>query len=102
MVDRNKVIEIIYESIDDINEDRDEEERLKKTEETILLGQDGALDSFGLVSLIVATEQNIEEEFSVTLVLADEKAMSQRNSPFRTVKTFADHITTLLEENTDG
>ncbi len=102
MVDRNKVIEIIYVSIDDINEDRDEEDKLKKTEETILLGQDGALDSFGLVSLIVATEQNIEEEFGVTLVLADEKAMSQRNSPFRTVNTFTDHITTLLEEKKDG
>ncbi len=102
MTERNKILDIIYESIDDINEDRDDTEKIVKAEETVLLGQEGVLDSFGLVSLIVAIEQSIEEQFNVTLVLADEKAMSMRNSPFRAIGIFADHISNRLEENVNG
>ena len=102
MRDLSKIVNIIYEAIDEINEDRDGDEKIEKSEDTVLLGQEGTLDSFGLVSLIVATEQNIEEAFGVTVVLADEKAMSQKNSPFRSVATFAEYIQTMLEEKTNG
>ena len=102
MNELSKIIDIIYESIDEINEDRDASEKIQKSGDTVLLGQEGVLDSFGLVSLIVATEQNIEEKFGVTLVLANEKAMSQRNSPFRTVASFAEYIHTTLKEKANG
>lgn len=60
--------------------------------ETILFGPGGALDSMGLVTLIMEVEYMLAEQFGVTLTLADDRAMSQRTSPFRSVGTLADYI----------
>ena len=47
------------------------------------------------------TEQKIEEELDIRLTLADEKAMSQKNSPFRTVASLSDYILLLMKEGED-
>lgn len=60
-----------------------------------LFGEDGLLDSVGLVSLIVAVEQEIEDELGVHVALADERALSQRNSPYRTVASLAEYAATV-------
>ena len=97
----DNVLELIYNSIDDINQELPGDLQLQKTPNTILYGQSGKLDSFGLVNLIVAIEQNIEETYGKTIVLADEKAMSQERSPFRTIGSFGDYVALLLEEPDD-
>ena len=51
-----------------------------------------------LVSLITDIEERISDGFDVDIVLADEKAMSQRTSPFRNVKSLTIYIQKLLEE----
>jgi acyl carrier protein len=56
---------------------------------TRLFGEGGLLDSMALVSLVIAVEQNLEEKFDVAVALADEKALSQRSSPYRTIGTLA-------------
>jgi D-alanine--poly(phosphoribitol) ligase subunit 2 len=61
-----------------------------------LFGETGLLDSVGLVSLVVALEQEIEDQFGEQVSLADERALSQRNSPYRTVSTLADYAAGLL------
>jgi acyl carrier protein len=53
--------------------------------ETRLFGKDGLLDSMALVSLVMSLEQEIAEKFGAEIALADEKALSQKHSPFRTV-----------------
>jgi hypothetical protein len=45
----------------------------------------------GLVSLIVAVEQGVEDRFGKTVALADERALSRSASPYRTVATLADY-----------
>ena len=65
---------------------------------TALLGAEGILDSMGLVSLIVAVEQDVEDEFGKEITIADAKAMSQKNSPFRTIGSLVDYIENLLNE----
>ena len=67
--------------------------------DTTIYGNDSRLDSLGLVNLLVTIEQNIEDEFDVSITIADEKAMSQKRSPFRTIGTLADYIDMLLREN---
>lgn len=64
--------------------------------ETPLFGRDGFLDSMGLVTIVVAVEQAIEDELGVSVSLADERALSQRTSPYRTVGTLADYADTLV------
>ena len=62
------------------------------------MGPASSLDSFELVGLVLSLESKIAEEFGVAVTLADEKAMSQRSSPFRTVATMADYIVHVIEE----
>jgi acyl carrier protein len=64
--------------------------------DTLLFGESGLLDSVGLVSLIVAIEQEIENDLGVSIVLADERAMSQKHSPFRSIGALADYAATLV------
>jgi len=59
-----------------------------------LFGRDGVLDSLGLVSFIVAVEQALDESLGVAITLADERAVSQRASPFRTIGTLVDYVMT--------
>jgi acyl carrier protein len=61
--------------------------------DTVLLGEGGVVDSLGLVRLILLVESRIEGDFGSAVSLTDEKAMSQRTSPFRTLGTLADYIT---------
>ena len=53
---------------------------------TIIFGNGGRLDSLGLVSFLINLEQKVEEEYDMQITIADEKAMSMSNSPFKNVK----------------
>lgn len=99
MVARTRIEQIVFDVIDDINTQLLDEQHLEKSNETVLMGQTGRLDSLSLVNLIVSVEGAIEDELDVSISLADEKAMSQKNSPFRTVRTLIDYIMVLLQES---
>ena len=90
---------LIIESVKELNEQLPQEQQLGQSTKTVLFGKDGMLDSLGLVTLLVIIEQNIEDEFDVSITITDEKSMSQKRSPFRTIGTLADYIDMLLREN---
>ena len=94
-----QVLRVVYGAIDEVNPQLPAERRLKKSPDTALFGHAGALDSLGLVNLIVAVEQAVEDELGVPVALADEKAMSQNASPFRTVGTLADYVRRQISEH---
>ncbi len=64
-----------------------------------LFGAQSPLDSMALVSLIADLESRLSAEFGRDLVLADDRAMSQLRSPFRTVASLTAHIAQRLEES---
>ncbi len=68
--------------------------------DTPLFGEGGLLDSMGLVSLVIAVEQAIEEQFEHRVSLADEKALSQANSPYRTIDSLAGYAANELAQLT--
>lgn len=92
------VRDVVFESIDAFNDSNYGRTQLEKRDDQVLFGLGGALDSLGLVNLIVALEGKLEDELGRTVVLANEKAMSERNSPFRTVGTLVAFVTSLLAE----
>ena len=98
MVSKEIIIDTIFKAVNEINKRLSKKQQLIKSISTILSGSDDKLDSLGLVNLIVAIEQNIEDEFEVSITIADERAMSQKNSPFKTVGSLADYIEMLLNE----
>jgi len=94
-----RVSKAIFKAVEDYNRQRPPEAPvLQKTMETSLYGKSGELDSIELVTLIVATEQRIEEEFGVVLNLADDRALSQKNSPFRAISSLAQYTCSLLQQ----
>ncbi|MDH4055266.1 MAG: acyl carrier protein [Gammaproteobacteria bacterium] len=93
---REQIIELIIQTAKDLGSDQigtaDD-----LSEETILFGKNGVLDSMGLVTLVIAVEQEIEDRYEVSTALADEKAMSQAHSPYRTVGTLADYAVAQMD-----
>lgn len=96
MTTKDKIIEIIYEKIDEINEQNGL--NIPKDINGRLFGRESELDSLGLVNLIVSVEESINEVYSTSITIASEKAMSQKHSPFRSVETLAEYIDLLIKE----
>tara|TARA_R100001143_G_C3360967_1_gene135594 strand:+ start:15616 stop:15900 length:285 start_codon:yes stop_codon:yes gene_type:complete len=92
------VLKLIYDSIDEINEDLEEGEKVEKGEDTVIYADGSSLDSLGLVNLITIIEQKLEEETGEYITIADERALSMESSPFQTVKTLKDYIEILINE----
>ena len=65
---------------------------------TQLLGRGSIIDSLGLVTLIVAIEQRLDEDFGIAVTIADERAMLQEKSPFRTIGSLSEYLELLIEE----
>jgi len=68
-------------------------------DDTPIFGTKGNLDSLGLVSFLVNLEQNIEDKYGIPITIADEKAMSLKNSPFRTINTLSEYLNGIINEN---
>jgi acyl carrier protein len=67
-----KVQEVLNCAIDRLNELLPADEPLSKEKNTVLLGQGGKLDSTGFVNLVVAIEEELENQLGVTAALVDE------------------------------
>ena len=98
MTNQEKILKIIFSAVDETNLLLPNNRQLTKSTETHLFGDLSELDSLGFMGFIVATEQKIKEEFGGLITLANERAMSQENSPFRTIGALADYIYLLYKE----
>lgn len=93
---REKILSIIYDEMNALMEQDSVQGEMN--EETGIYGSSGRLDSMGLVSLLVAVEQAVEDEFDIEIAIANARAMSQKNSPFKTVGSLADYVTELVKD----
>jgi len=96
MTTKNEIIEIIFNSIEEINQQNDT--KIVASVNTKLFGRDCELDSLGLVNLITLIEGKIEELTGNYIPIASEKAFSMESSPFKTIETLANYIETLLHD----
>ena len=89
-MDRAAMVRIVIDALDEeLAASIDGAAAEAATEETPLLGEGAPIDSLGLVSVIVQVEERLASEFGISVSLVDEKAMSQKNSPFRSVGALA-------------
>ena len=99
MLTRIAVQEIIFQALNNINDERSPVDQLVIEPETRLFGTDAALDSLSLVSVIVDVEGAVTDAVGRDICLTDDQAMSQAVSPFTDVKSLTDYILRLLSEN---
>jgi len=89
----------VFRAIDEVNQARARKLRLEKSSDTVLMGESGRLDSLGLVNLVVAVEEQVAEEFGVTINIADTRARSQVSNPYQTVSSLVEYIASILGRN---
>lgn len=93
-----EIKDIIIEQIETYNEELEDKVDTSKGEDTILFGAEGVLDSITFVNLIVDIEHAVQDEYGKKILIVSAKAMSQKNSPFKTIGSLAEYIKQLLGE----
>ena len=102
MTTAQKALEAVYAALEELNRLRPADKRLARNPDTPLAGSGGLLDSLGLVTFIVAVEQQVEDRLGRTVTLTDDALLADDNGVFSTVATLATHIATAVGENGDG
>lgn len=97
---REEIIQIICKSITELNEELDYDSLKNANESTEIYGGDEGIDSLSLVRLVTDVEMKVNDKFDCNVLLASEKAMSMRNSPYRNVSNLADFALSEIEGST--
>ncbi|EAH7187495.1 hypothetical protein [Campylobacter lari] len=95
---QEKIQNIIFYSLKNLADELENDDFKNPNLKTKIYGINGNLDSLALVSLVSDLEELLSEEFNKEIVLADEKMMSARNSPFKDVESLTDYIIKKLQE----
>jgi len=96
----SSVSKIVLDVLHELGNEDGKDDLLNADDSTVLFGRN--FDSMGIVMLTVEIEEQIFDKFGAQIVLADERAMSQKTSPFRNVKTLVKYIELLVEEEKNG
>lgn len=99
MSNHDKIVSAVYRAVDELNKQLPKGVHVEKSLDSALYGKNGRLESIDVVTLIMEVEDHIRDEFGTSITIADDRAMSQQNSPFLTIRTLTDYVAELLMEN---
>jgi acyl carrier protein len=91
-MDRERVLELIYDTIDLVNRQLPPAKRLARSPATIIVGTGGSLDSLGIVNFVVALEEKAGDAIGRPLRLLDAELISTENGPFHSVDSLSKHV----------
>ena len=98
----NKALEIVINTIKELNLNREANKQIVPHADTSLFGPLGVLDSLGLVELIVAIEDSVYKDLGIAISLANVKAISLKNSPFKSIQTLSLYLSDVVKEIQNG
>ena len=101
-VDKERVRALVIDALRSVMGHRTDAQQLALGDEESVYGVAGVLDSLELVNLVIELEQRLEDEFSAVVTLADDRAVSQKQSPFRSVPSLVDLLVSRLDEVAGG
>lgn len=87
---------IVLDALRNANLARDPSAQLVVAPGAPVFGPGSPLDSLGLVALLLDIEDALRDR-GCPVLLSDERAVSQKRSPFRSVTTLVDYIGSLLQ-----
>jgi hypothetical protein len=85
------VLGVVLDALRTANLARDAEAQLQVSADAPLFGPGSPLDSLGLVALLFDIEEGLAA-LGCSVLLSDERAMSQKRSPFRSVPALVDYV----------
>ncbi len=91
-MNQDQAIQIVLAALGEFNQIHRSDRPVPLAADTRLFGSGGHLDSLNLVRFVFLVEEAIQQRTGQTLALTDEKAMSQRTSPFGSVTSLANYI----------
>jgi len=98
MNDTKDIQRVVYKVFDELNALLSRNERVEKSLEFRISEE---LDSLMIINLLVLTEQKIQEDFGVAIVLTDGRIAVNEIKPLLTMKTYIDYVTFLVGEAED-
>ncbi len=94
---KSAIEQVVLAAISATNLARKEDAQLEVSTTAPLYGPGSPLDSLGLVSLLIEVEEGLRDA-GTDVVLSDERAVSQKQSPFRDVPSLVAYIEKLIAE----
>lgn len=91
-----RVSEAVCRSIDEINRQLPDDQKLADNGTSAILGPNATLDSLGFLNLLVAVEREVETEFGTELRLTEDETI-MHDSPVETVDALIRYIAGNLE-----
>ena len=88
---------VVLDAMRATNQARDTASQLMVAADAPIFGPDSSLDSLGLVGLLLDVEEGLQA-IGCDVVLSDERAVSQKRSPFRNVPSLVAYVSTLSRE----
>ena len=92
-----EILEVVLQALRTTNAARPADSQLTVTPEAALFGPGSPLDSLGLLTLLLDIEEELQRA-GCHVQLSDDRAMSQRRSPFRSVSSLVDYIGRITRE----
>jgi acyl carrier protein len=68
---KEELIDILYQSLEEINEQVPNEKQIPKSLDAILIGGAGALDSLAFVNFVASVEEKCAKKYGISLSLTD-------------------------------
>lgn len=93
-----EVLQLVIRAAEETNPSRRVPIDVQRGAEAPLFGSQGVLDSMALVQFIVEVETALEDHTGTSIVLASERAMSRRRSPFASIGSLVEYIEELFTE----
>jgi acyl carrier protein len=93
---KEELIEIVYQSLDEVNEQLPNDVQIQKSLDSSFVGRNGGLDSLGFVNFVALVEEKCAHRYGVTLSLAD--ILSDDGYALEDVGKFADSLFQCLSD----
>jgi acyl carrier protein len=93
---KDELVDIIYQSLEEVNEQLPSDAQLRKSLDTTLVGGAGGLDSLGFVNFVALVEEKCADKYGISFTLVDRS--SQENGVLENVGKFADSLLQCLNE----
>jgi acyl carrier protein len=84
------LLDIIYQSLEEVNEQLPNDQQIRKSPDATLVGQGGGLDSLGFVNFIALVEEECAHKYGITVSLMD--GASDEDGTLGAVGSFADWL----------
>ena len=93
---KEELVDIIFQSLEEVNEQLPSDGQLRKSLDTTLVGNPGGLDSLGFVNFVALVEEKCADKYGISFPLVDRS--SEENGALENVGKFADYLLQRLNE----